>query len=60
MKVIRSATNLHCPKCGNDIATTTKTVSLDTILADNRPIKCYWPKCGWAGKMCDVAPSNPT
>lgn len=54
MGVIRSGTNLHCPKCGNDIIFITKTVSISTVLADDRPLKCHWPKCDWNGKYCDL------
>ena len=54
MKVIRAATNLHCPKCGNDIVTITKTVKLETILNDDRPLTCHWHKCGWKGKYFDL------
>lgn len=56
--VIRAATNLHCPKCGNDIILITKTVPIETIKADDRPLKCYWPKCDWEGRICDVVPKG--
>jgi hypothetical protein len=54
MKEIRAWTNLHCPKCSNDIILVTKTVPIETILNDDRYLKCHWPGCDWEGKNCDV------
>ncbi len=54
MKMINAGTNLHCPKCGNDIAMIMKTVPLDTIVKDNRRLKCHWPGCDRNGMYCDL------
>lgn len=54
MDVIRQGTNLHCPKCGNDILYITKIVPITTILADHRTLRCHWPNCDWKGRYCDL------
>lgn len=53
---IFSGTNLHCPKCSNDISTIVKSVSVETVLSDKRSVKCRWPGCDWEGKYCDLVP----
>lgn len=55
MKTIFAGTNLHCPKCGNDIVSIIKTVPLDTIREDHRKLECHWPGCDWNGRHCDLA-----